>query len=144
MSPTLRMLFKWNFLLVSRELLGFSLRLCLYHTHLKILFHWITTLVSRAFPIGLLCMYIVHFWDSLSLDCYVRIWRSLVFSFNGLLRLYLAQFKYSLSTVCCISFLCIFGILSDQIVTSVSRTLLDSLSLNCYVDFSFILRILFD
>ena len=64
------MLFKWNFLLVSRERLGFSLRLRLYHTHLKILFHRIATLVSRAdlgtsFD-GLLRMYVVHFKNLLS------------------------------------------------------------------------------
>ena len=47
----------------------------------KILFHWIITLVSRAF-LGFL-----------SLDCYVRFSRTFRISFIGLLRLYLAYFQ---------------------------------------------------
>ena len=76
-SRTLRILFHWITMLVSRALLGFSFigLLRLYLPHFQDLFHAIATLVSSAplgFPfIRLLHQYIAQFQDSLSLDDYV-------------------------------------------------------------------------
>ena len=117
----------------------------------RILFHWIVTLVSRA-PllfsfIKLSRFYLVHFSDSLLLDCYVSIGRTfriyfyqivtivsrallvsrayLGFSFIGLLRQYLAHLYSFLSLNCHVTILRTFRFFFFYwIVTLVSSALL--------------------
>lgn len=121
------------------------------------------TSVSHAFkdsfssPIGLLCLYVVHFWDSLSLDCYVRIWRFsilfqwiitivscviLVFSFDCLLHQFLMHFWDSLWSDCYLSISHAFRFSFIELLRWFFVYFKNSLWLDCYIGISRTFRIL--
>ena len=98
-----------------QDYLSFDCCVCISRT-LRILFHWITTLVSRALLgfsfIGLLRLYLSHFQDSLSCDCHVSIQRTFKIPLHSIITL--DDYVGTLNN---------FKILFHWIATSVSRAL---------------------
>ena len=111
--------------LVSLALLGFLSFDCLVSISntFRIICHWIVAFVSPALQgfsfTGLPRQYLVHFQDSLSLDCCVCISRTFRVSFMRLPRQYLAHLQDSPSFDYYISISCNFRILFHWMITLV-------------------------
>ena len=112
----------------------------------RILFYQIVTSVSCTLLEflfnGLFRYYLVRFYDLLSMDCYLSIWR-----FKDSLDcyvLYLTDFKHSFSLDCNVSISRTFRIFFIELLRQSLAHFQDSFSLDCYVSILRTFRVLID
>ena len=115
---------------------------------LRILCYQIFTSVFRALLEflfnGLFRYYLVRFYDLLSMDCYLSIWRFKDSLSLDCYVLYPTNFKHSFSLDCNVSISRTFRIFFIELLRQSLAHFQDSFSLDCYVSISRTFRVLID